>query len=159
MSNGASFSIREYRPTDYSSCLAVFDTNVPRFFHTEEREEFGTFLSELPGPYLVVVDTAGTIVGCGGYAQADEEGVADLCWGMIRQDLHGRGLGRRLTEARIEGALEDLSLNEIGMHTSQHTRGFYERLGFRMVEMRPNGYGPGLHRCDMRMSVTGKENR
>jgi hypothetical protein len=31
----------------------------------------------------------------------------------------------------------------------QHTVGFYERLGFRTVRIDPEGYGPGLDRCEM----------
>ena len=32
-------------------------------------------------------------------------------------------------------------------------RGFYERHGFRAVAETPDGYGPGLDRIDMRLSV------
>ncbi len=153
MSPGEPYSIREYRPSDQAGCLAVFRTNVPRFFHAKELDEFKEFLENLPGPYLVVVDSSGSVVGCGGYAKAQEPGVADLCWGMIRQDLHGEGLGRRLTEARIQEARSDSSLKVMVMHTSQHTTGFYELMGFELTGETPDGYGPGLHRCDMRLSL------
>jgi len=149
MRNSHEFSIREYRPTDREGCVSVFETNLPKFFQPEELAEFKQFLEELPGPYLVMVDTEGIVAGCGGYALLDGSETADLCWGMVRQGLHGQGLGRRLTKARIEGARRDLSVSRIALHTSQHTRGFYEEMGFRMTEMRRDGYGPGLHRCDM----------
>jgi hypothetical protein len=72
--------VREYTTGDRDACLAVFDSNVPRFFTPAEREEYAAFLdAPLPGPYLVVEDEAGVVVGCGGYAL--ERGTADahLC--------------------------------------------------------------------------------
>jgi len=157
MRDSQEFLIREYRPTDKEGCVSVFETNLPKFFQPEELAEFKQFLEELPGPYLVIVDTEGVVVGCGGYALFDGSEVADLCWGMVRQELHGKGLGRRLTEARIEGALRDLSVSGIALHTSQHTRGFYEGMGFRMTYMERDGYGPGLHRCNMQLVVSAGE--
>jgi ribosomal protein S18 acetylase RimI-like enzyme len=144
---------RPYESRDLAGCLAVFDTNVPGFFRLEERDEFREFLAELPGPYLVLPDDSGRIRACGGYAINVAERTADLCWGMVRQELHGGGLGRLLTTARIDAVRRDPRVDEVALHTSQHTVGFYERLGFAIVEVRENAYAPGLHRCDMKMSA------
>ena len=65
----------------------------------------------------------------------------------------GRGIGRSLTQLRIERSLRDARVRDIFLHTSQHTAGFYERLGFTAIGVLEDGYAPGLHRCDMRMSV------
>ena len=144
---------RDYEPRDLDACLDVFDSNVPRLFKPGERDEFQSFLHELPGPYLVLVTPGGRVAGCGGYAINPDDGSADLCWGMVCQDLQGLGLGRRLTRQRIERSLRDPRVREIRLHTSQHTAGFYERLGFSTIGVLEDGYAPGLHRCDMRMSV------
>ena len=147
------YSCREYRSDDLEDCLRVFDTNVPDYFKPEERAEFRSFLDELPGPYLVLVDPNGETVGCGGYAINRDEGTADLCWGMVRQDRHGGGLGRYLTRIRLERCRGDRHVKEIVLHTSQHTVGFYERMGFSVTSVQEDGYAPGLHRCDMRWST------
>ena len=145
--------VRGYTPADRSACLAVFESNVPRFFVPPERAEFAAFLDgPLPGPYLVVEDDAGVVVGCGGYAVNPGTGVADLCWGMVASDRHGTGLGRLLLDARLERARAG-AVDEIALHTSQHTRGFYERRGFRTERVVPDGYAPGLDRCDMRLRL------
>jgi len=146
-------SFRDYEPRDLDACLEILDSNVPRFFKPDERDEFWSFLHELPGPYLVLVTPGGRVAACGGYAINPDDGSADLCWGMVRQDLHGMGLGRRLTRRRIELSVRDPRVREICLHTSQHTAGFYERLGFSTIGVLEDGYAPGLHRCDMRMSV------
>ena len=146
--------IRPYSPSDRDACLAVFDSNVPRFFITAERAGFASFLDELPGPYIVLTDASGVIVGCGGYAIADDEpGRADLCWGMVRKEKHRRGYGRTLTHARIDAAKRDADVRVIALECSQHTTGFYERFGFRVTKVEPDGFGPGLDRCLMRLEV------
>lgn len=142
---------RDYTTADRHGCLAVFDSNVPEFFVPAEREQFAAFLDALPGPYLVVEGEAGVILGCGGYAVTPGTTTADLCWGMIRREQHGTGLGRLLTALRLERVRSDAAVEAVALNTSQHTRGFYEHLGFRTEQVTPDGYAPGLDRCDMRL--------
>ena len=146
---------REYSASDNAACLDVFDTNVPRFFSEEERPEYSAFLHALPGPYFVLVDPAGGVIGCGGYALREASGVADLCWGMVRQELHGLGLGRALAELRIERIRQESRVSGVTLNTSQHTQGFYQRLGFRTSSVEADGYAPGLDRCVMRLELKG----
>ena len=146
-------TIRAYRPGDRNACLAVFDSNVPDFFVPSERDEFAAFLDDLPGPYLVLADPAGAVVGCGGWAVEEGALHADLCWGMVHRDRHGEGLGRRLAEARIDAVRESGGVASVRLHTSQHTTGFYERLGFELAGVEDDGYAPGLHRCDLRLEL------
>lgn len=146
--------VREYDPSDFAACVEVFDTNVPKYFTSRERAEFVRFLGCLPGPYLVLTDEHGAVVGCGGFAIVDEHARADLCWGMVRLDAHGQGLGRVLTETRVERATRDKAVEVLALTTSQHTRGFYERLGFDCTSVTVDGFGPSLDRCDMRRDVS-----
>jgi ribosomal protein S18 acetylase RimI-like enzyme len=145
-------STRIFESNDTGACLRVFDSNVPDFFHISERGEFETFLHDLPGPYLVLEADA-EIVGCGGHAIRGDGRTADLCWGMIRRDLHGQGLGRHLTLARLEVATRDERVGAVALSTSQHTVRFYEKLGFGVLEVSPDGFGPGLDRIDMRRDL------
>lgn len=146
--------VRDYTTADRSACLLVFDSNVPEFFVPPEREEFAAFLDALPGPYLVMEDDAGVILGCGGYAVEPGTTTADFCWGMVVRERHGTGLGRLLLHTRLERIRSDPTVETVALHTSQHTRGFYERVGFSTERVVPNGYAPGLDRCDMRLTLT-----
>ena len=148
--------MREFSMTDLDGCLAVFDSNVPKFFKTDERDEFIAFLKALPGPYYVIEDEAGKIVACGGYGIKPGTSVADLCWGMVRQDLHGSGLGRLLTEERMQRALALEDISDFALSTSQLTTGFYELMGFRTVDVKPDGIAPGLDRCEMRCAARSR---
>lgn len=147
--------VRDYSPADREACLALFDSNVPTFFVTAERAEFAAFLDALPGPYIVLEAEDGRIVGCGGIAVTPRTGVADLCWGMVDRRLHGTGLGRRLTVERLKRAKSDPLTRAVALSTSQHTTGFYERLGFTITGVVKDGFAPGLDQCDMRLDLCG----
>lgn len=145
--------IRDYLPTDRAACLGVFDSNVPTSFLPAERPEFEAFLDALPGPYLVIEDADGMIVACGGYAVTPGTTVCDICWGMVALPLQGTGIGRMLTQARIERGVADPRVTALALRTSQHTRAFYEKLGFVTISVTPDGFAPGLDRCDMRLEL------
>lgn len=145
--------VRPYDAKDRETCLSVFESNLPRFFVETERADFAAYLDDLSGPYLVLEDADGRVVACGGWAVAAGGDTADLCWGMVRSELHGQGLGRLLTEARIHAVRAVGDVEVVALETSQHTTGFYERLGFTLRDVEEDQYAPGLHRCRMHMSL------
>lgn len=139
--------IRTYRPGDRDACLELFDSNVPDAFQEWEREGFARFLDELPGPFLVLEGDAGEVVGCGGVAVEDDL-TGSLCWGIVRRDRQGQGLGRRLLLARME-ELRREGCARVRLETIPETRGFFGKLGFRVVEIEPDGYASGMDRVVM----------
>ena len=58
---------------------------------------------------------------------------------MVRRSLHRGGLGLRLTEALLEWARSSPDVRVVALNTSQLTTGFYERVGFHVVEVVPEG--------------------
>lgn len=146
---------RPYASTDLLACLAVFDGNVPDFFAPAERAEFQAHLRALPEPapdYLVLTH-AGGVVGCGGVSLGGQHGDARLVWGMVAPEWHGRGLGHRLLQERLVLARGFAGLRTVSLSTSQHTRGFYERAGFILTGVVPDGFGAGLDQCDMVLTL------
>lgn len=141
--------IEEYRPSDRSDCLAVFDSNVPRFFGAHEREELRSFLDEPAGTYLVV-RRASSILACGGVARLGEDAV--LCWGMVHADFQGQGLGRLLRDHRVAVARR-WGLRRVRIETSQRTEVFFARAGFVVIERERDGFGAGLDRVTMELVV------
>lgn len=141
---------RPYRREDRPACLALFDGNTPRFFDGSEREGFAGFLDDqaLRWPYQVI-EQDGRIVACGGHAVEPDGVSVALCWGMVEAGLHGRGVGRALTEARIAAARATPRIKRVILNTSQHTQGFYARFGFETAKVTPDGYAPGIDRWDM----------
>jgi len=92
------------------------------------------------------------VVAAGGIA-INEDQTVSLCWGMVRSDHLGTGLGRELTACRIEKAQEKFGDMPLITRTSQHTQGFYEKFGFRLIEHTPDGFGPGIDFCLMQRDV------
>lgn len=144
--------VRPYTAADRAACLAVYDSNVPAYFLPEERPAYAAFLDALPGPYLVLEAEDERVVACGGYAVKPGTTTADMCWGMVVQDLHRTGLGWQLLQARLARVRADPGVTDIALNTSQHTWRFYARVGFQTERITPDGYAGGLHRYDMRMT-------
>jgi predicted GNAT family N-acyltransferase len=146
--------VRDYIPADHAACMAVFDSNVPDFFLLGERTEFSAFLGVPTGPYLLVEARTGAVVACGGHAIEPGTGNARLCWGMVRHDLHGTGLGGMLLETRLNRIRSEGLAAVVELGTTQNTYPFFERYGFHTVSVEPDGYGPGLDRYEMRLSLS-----
>ncbi|MGE4411509.1 MAG: GNAT family N-acetyltransferase [Sphingobium sp.] len=146
--------IRAYEMQDKQACLALFDSNVPRFFAPSERNDFARFLEKAAFACAYrVIERAGRLAGCGGLAIETDGVTATLCWGMIDNALHRQGLGRLLTEIRLREARETPGIRYVRVNTSQHTRDFYARFGFVTEKVTPDGYGPGLDRWDMALPL------
>lgn len=147
---------RPYASTDLLACLTVFDGNVPDFFAPTERAEFQAHLRDLaePAPDYLVLTHAGAVVGCGGVSLGEQHGDARLVWGMVAREWQGRGLGRRLLQERLALARGFAGLRTVSLSTSQNTRGFYERAGFILTGVVPDGFGAGLDQCDMVLTLS-----
>lgn len=144
----AVFSLRRWSPADVEACAALLRANIPRYFFPHEEAELRDYLAD-PGPhYMVVEDQAGRVVGSGGPARNSPESWS-VCWMMVHPDLQGRGIGRLLTEACQDVVRKEGPGGTLRLDTSQHTEGFYLRLGFRTVSREADGYGPGMDRIEM----------
>lgn len=157
--------IRKYLPSDFEGCMAVFDSNLPLYFDHSERPQFATWLEhcgnnaiEYKSPtysnsefdsYEVVENQAGQIVGCGGYYICKDLLEARLAWGMIHSENHGKGIGTLLFQSREEELSIKYPKHIITLGTSQHTFHFYEKMGMRVIDIIPNGYGENLHQYNM----------
>lgn len=146
--------IRLYTPDDYAACLAIFDSNMPKFVDPSERSDFESFLNTraVETGYLVVTESD-SVIACGGLTVPDTNGTAYFSWGLVDRKRHGQGIGRKLAEARLEAARQTGGIHKVAMDTSQLTFGFYEKFGFRTTKVTKNGYGPALDRYDMELSI------
>ncbi|VXC67683.1 GNAT family N-acetyltransferase [Sphingomonas sp. 8AM] len=142
--------VRAYDVAGRTACLALFDGNTPRFFAAGERPDFAAFLDAHPASWAFqVVERGGAIGACGGHRVAADGETAGFCWGMVDHRQHRTGLGNILTQARLDAARAAPGVRQVRLDTSQHTQGFYARLGFGVERVVPDGYAPGLDRVDM----------
>ena len=153
--------IREYQTQDKDECLAVFDSNYPRFFDKTERDPFVRWLDHrgaytspayknaVHDAYYVVEEPGASIVGCGGFYITAGPREARLAWGMIHASYHRSGYGTALYRFRTEVIQRDWPDHAITLGTSQHTYPFYQKMGMHVLATIRAGYGPDLDRYDM----------
>lgn len=147
--------IRPYHPSDMQACLHIFDMNTPKFFSPAERKDFEQFLTNYAFDWeYQVIENEGMIVACGGHAIRKDAETVDLCWGMVANNMHGTGLGKMLTIARLKAASAIPGVIKVRLDTSQHTQGFYSQFGFEPERIISEGYGAGLDRWEMILNVS-----
>jgi hypothetical protein len=144
--------MRKYSANDREACLKIFDSNVPVVdFSASERIQYEGFLDHLPGPYFVVEDDK-EIVACGGYApHKSEVGAITFCWGLVTQKRHKSGLGRFLLTERLKLVSTDALF--VVVNTSQHSYGFFAKMGFKTDRVVQDGLNPGIDLHEMRFSL------
>lgn len=87
-----------------------------------------------------MIERDGAVVAFGGVALGADGRTPGLCWDMVARDRYRAGLGRALTEARLAAALAPGTM-QARLDTSQHSQGFYVRLGFVVERVTADGYG------------------
>jgi predicted GNAT family N-acyltransferase len=144
--------IRPFSQDDLEAVVAVFRSNIPKYFGPSEEPGLREFLATEHVEHYSVIESNGEVVGAGGIGLNDDDTVS-LCWGMVRSDHIGTGLGKLLTEYRIELSREVFGDKPMVTSTSQLTEGFYNKFGFVTIEHTPDGFGPGIDICKMRLEA------
>jgi ribosomal protein S18 acetylase RimI-like enzyme len=149
---------RDYKPEDKAACLEIFQSNVPDYFAPNELSDVTRLLDEMPCPYMVVENEENQIIASGGIWADPIEKSATLCWVMVGRANHSKGVGSRLVLQLLNLLRQFPFVTLVKLDTSQHTTGFYEKLGFSKCGFIENYYAEGLHRYDMAM-VWNQANR
>lgn len=137
------YLLRPFEDKDTLKALAIFHSNLNDYFDPSEEKPFQQFLKNVRGKYFVCEQNA-TILGCGGYAH-EREGDARICWLMVDRSMHTSGVGRFMMEAFQQKIKAEGSYRLISLQTSQHTDGFYEKLGYSTLYTKDNHWAPGMH--------------
>ena len=134
---------------DEAAVIDLFRSNVDPYFLPAEEEELRAFLAE-PWPYFVaesLTNPSGQLLAAGGYALNNNYAV--LTWGMVDRHCHSQGIGRAFTQFRLAECRRAYPGRGVELHTSQHTTGFYAKLGFRILAVLPDKWGLGLDEVHM----------
>jgi GNAT superfamily N-acetyltransferase len=128
--NNCGMDIRPYVAADREACLAVFDSNMPEFFGARERGGVEKFLEASECAYFVMEMEDG-IAGCGGYSV--ENAAARLVWGMVRRELHRKGLGRFLLLYRLHEIGQVGGVERVNLEAPSHAAAFFLSQGFKIT--------------------------
>lgn len=143
--------IIHYNECFKDECLRVFKSNIGTFFASHEIQGYESYLGfhALKLPYFIVMK-CNKVVACGGYAEAN--GMATLSWGMVDFNHHGKHIGKHLLVYRLNAIFNDFGSIPLTIDTSQKAQGFYEKHGFKLIEVITNGYGDGFDKVYMEYS-------
>ena len=151
--------IREYTTADRQACLGIFDSNCSQYFDPSEREYIENWLTaqdegrptypNSAGDRFYVLEYEGTVIACGGFYLLKDEHAVSISWGMVHVGHHRKGFGRQLFQYRLDVIRKLRPDAKILLDTSQHTFGFFEKMGMKIKAVTKDGYGEGLDRYDM----------
>ena len=140
---------RAYRNGDRDACLQMFDENCPEFFAPNEREDYAAFLAGAEGEYTIVLDS-GRIAGAFGLAPHGD--ALALRWILFARAMQGRGLGAAVMSRALE-AMRTRSVTVLHIAASHKSAPFFARFGAQPVTTTADGWGPGMDRVDMVLTV------
>lgn len=143
-------TIRKYTPTDDENIISLLRLNTPKYFAPEEEQDLRDYFANDIDHYYVVDDN-GTIVGSGGFNLTNEGKNAAISWDIIHPDYQGKGVGRLLTQYRIDRIKEINTVENISVRTSQLVFKFYEKFGFVLKEITKDYWAEGLDMYRMEM--------
>jgi [ribosomal protein S18]-alanine N-acetyltransferase len=154
------FYIRPYNQYDAPACIHCFQSNIPVFFTESEITDYRRWLNEVWKAasgnsrderlrYFVIM-ALDQVVGCGGFAIDPEKKQVVFAWGLLHSVYHKKGFGKALALYRINIIENEYPDFDIVLDTTQHTFGFFEKLGFITEKVTPDFYSKDLDRYDMR---------
>lgn len=144
-------NILKYTPAFREQCIAIFESNQPKYFAPEERQLFIDWLDNGTAADYYVVESNGQIIACGGIYLDQRNNEGGLSWGMVHAAWHKQGIGKQFAQHRIELLKTTYPARVYRIETSQHTAPFYEKLGFKTVEITKDGFGDGLDKYNMQL--------
>lgn len=142
--------IRLYTQSDYFKLIELLRLNIPQYFARSEEQDFIDYLHRYALTYYIV-EMDGEMVGGGGINYFFESHSARISWDFIHPEYHGQGIGKSMTEYRIEKIKSNSSIQSIVVRTSQLAFRFYEKIGFKVDRVVKDFWAEGFDLYEMKM--------
>lgn len=139
---------RAFKENDRAACLKLFDQNCPEYFAPNERKGYMQFLTDGAQHYLVCQLAERVIGGYGLYPT--DEGASTLRWILLAPSAQGGGLGT-LIMSRVIAAVRASGRSPLLIGASHKSAPFFARFGAAEISREKDGWGPGMHRVEMRL--------
>ena len=141
---------RPYRQSDFDSCLEIFDANCPKYFAPNERVEYRSFLDSVRQDYEVC-EADGQVLGAFGLLD-NGEGGKRLNWIMLDPNTQGRGIGSKIMD-RVTHLCLTTGTRYVDIAASHMSAPFFAKFGATVVLTTKDGWGEGMDKVDMRLSL------
>jgi predicted GNAT family N-acyltransferase len=145
---GMNFSLVSFSIEHKSELLKSFESNVPDYFDPSEKIQFSNFLDNINNKYKKVnyytIYGKNKIIGAGGFAIIGKN-EARLVWLLVSEPFQQNKAGKFIMEAIQNKINSEPGIKRIGLQTSQHIVGFFEKFSFLSIEEQKDFWGKGLH--------------
>lgn len=136
--------IREYKSSDKERVLNLLRLNTPEYFSPEEETCLIYYLeNEIEYYYLLEINKQ--IIGSGGFNFSGEKTTVKISWDILHPDFQGQSYGSILLNYRIDILKTIKDLKKITVRTSQLAYKFYEKAGFKLIEIVEDHWAEGFH--------------
>jgi [ribosomal protein S18]-alanine N-acetyltransferase len=140
--------IREYQPDDMETVLDLFRMNVPDYFSPDEENDLMEYLEEEIEHYYVMM-LGDQLIGSGGINFSGDPSTGKISWDFFHPEHQGKGYGSRLLKFRIGKLKEYPELKRIIIRTSQLSYEFYEKNGFKVMDIEEDHWAKGYDLYNM----------
>ena len=130
--------------------MSIFDANCPAFFAPNERQDYLRFLDGTPKGYEVC-RVEGKVCGAFGLF-ADGQGVKRLNWILVDPQTQSVGVGSRIMKRVIQSGRQSQA-RVVKIAASHKSAAFFARFGAIVISSTKNGWGPGMDRVDMELTL------
>lgn len=142
--------IREYSSCDKPQIIEILRKNTPEYFDASEENDFEYYLDNKVEDYFVYIKNS-EIVGAGGINYFPNQKIAYISWDMIDPNTHGNGIGKKLTQYRLNHLKEKENVDLIFVRTTQLVYKFYEKMGFQLDKIEKDFWAKGFDLYQMSM--------
>jgi len=139
-----------YQACYKAMCLSLFDENCPQYFALNEREDYCAFLELIPSGYEICM-IRGKIVGAFGLLKVDSMS-SSLNWILLSPTSQGQGIGRHIMN-HIKELAQQEGIETVTIAASHLSAPFFAKFNAQAITEIKNGWGQGMHRIDMVMSI------
>ncbi len=143
--------IRKYINSDKPLIIELLRKNTPEYFAPSEEKDFENYLDNEVEDYLVYEKNA-EIIGAGGINYLSEQKLARISWDVIDPDMHGKGIGKELTQYRLNLLIEKENIDLIVVRTTQLVYKFYEKMGFELDKIEKDFWAKGFDLYQMKIN-------
>ena len=141
--------IKKYSESDKQEVIKLLQLNTPEYFDPSEEIEFIDYLDNKIEDYFVVLRES-KVVGAGGINYFPNENSSRISWDMIHPEYQGKGVGKELTQYRInliKASSKNIEL--IVVRTTQLTYKFYQKMGFTLETVKKDFWAKGFDMYQM----------
>lgn len=136
-------NIRKFTSKDADDVLEIFRLNTPLFFDIDEEKDLIHYLTFEAENYFIL-EFDNQIIGSGGINFAKKNTIGVISWDILHPDFQSKGFGSKLLKYRLDLLCKMVKIQTIIVRTSQLVYPYYEKSGFKLIEVQKDYWAKGF---------------